>query len=272
MKKVIIVVPVYKDSMNINEEQSFNRLTSVLSSYEICIVTYKQLDISLYLKKLKECGVKYNVEYFHQAYFKGVYSYNFLALSKCFYKRFRDYNYMYIYQLDVYAFRDELLKWCEEGYDYIGAPVFEKKRYDFEKNMYYNGGASLRNIEHFLKAYNVNWLVIYVKLISRYLPSNPILRFVKQIITLIHGIMAMMSVPFPLSWFKAPHEDILWSSIPTFTYPNEAEAASFAFEKNPSDMFLKYKKLPFCCHAWQKFEYNEFWKKYIQVKKLTDKQ
>ena len=35
---------------------------------------------------------------------------------------FLDSEYILIYQLDAFVFKDELKEWCQKGYDYIGAP------------------------------------------------------------------------------------------------------------------------------------------------------
>lgn len=42
------------------------------------------------------------------------------------------------------------------------------------------------------------------------------------------------------------------------------EALEFAFERFPSEMYKITGKLPFGCHAWEKYEYESFWKKFIK--------
>ena len=51
-------------------------------------------------------------------------SYSKLLLSSKFYERFSDYDYMLIYQLDCLIFSNDLKKWTDLNYDYIGAPWF----------------------------------------------------------------------------------------------------------------------------------------------------
>ena len=46
-------------------------------------------------------------------------------LSSEFYRRFSKFEYILIYQLDAFVFKDQLNYWCKKGYDYIGAPWFE---------------------------------------------------------------------------------------------------------------------------------------------------
>ena len=76
--------------------------------------------------------------------------YNELLLSENFYTTFSAFKYILIYQPDSYVFRDELMEWCKEGYDYIGAPWLEDNDEQIKLNGVGNGGFSLRNIEKFL--------------------------------------------------------------------------------------------------------------------------
>jgi hypothetical protein len=67
-----------------------------------------------------------------------------------FYEVFRQYEYMLIYQLDCWVFRDELEMWCDKGYDYIGAPFFVK--WFVDRGIYVgNGGFSLRKISNIIE-------------------------------------------------------------------------------------------------------------------------
>jgi len=43
-------------------------------------------------------------------------------MSPAFYDAFKAFDYILIYQLDAFVFRDELEYFCSLGYDYIGAP------------------------------------------------------------------------------------------------------------------------------------------------------
>lgn len=67
------------------------------------------------------------IERFDDAYFKSPKTYNKLLINPLFYERFVAYEFMLIHQLDAYVFKDELEKWCNKGYDYIGAPKLKLK-------------------------------------------------------------------------------------------------------------------------------------------------
>ncbi len=42
-------------------------------------------------------------------------------MDNTFYKQFLNYEYILIYQLDAFVFKDEL-NYCSQGIDYVGAP------------------------------------------------------------------------------------------------------------------------------------------------------
>jgi hypothetical protein len=178
-------------------------------------------------------------------------------LSSEFYRRFHDSEYILIYQLDSFVFRDELSLWCAKGYDYTGAPWLKKTiytlpiistlnklffRYDRFRNkkskqsLYNkvgNGGFSLRKIEAFQKA-----TIVYDSKIKDYLQQ------------------------------KRSHlynEDVFWATeVPEFSYPSVTEALLFSFDKYPNYSFhLTNKRLPFGCHGWYKRKMKRFWKPVI---------
>lgn len=85
--------------------------------------------------------------FFHENYFKSIDGYNKLMLSPSFYKAFSNYEYILIYQLDAWVFKDELQHWCNQKYDYIGAPIYQNNKLIGIGN----GGFSLRKVDYCLK-------------------------------------------------------------------------------------------------------------------------
>lgn len=48
--------------------------------------------------------------------------------------------------------------------------------------------------------------------------------------------------------------------------PNCEEAINFSFECSPKYLYeLTGDRLPFGCHAWQKHDYDVFWKNFMQL-------
>ena len=68
----------------------------------------------LNLCKLSQQYPMLSFESFEDEYFKGISGYNRLMMSEVFYRRFIGYEYILIYQLDAYIFKDELKKWCDK--------------------------------------------------------------------------------------------------------------------------------------------------------------
>ena len=260
--KDIIVIPVHKNTPTEDESMSLHQCISVLNSHPICIVCPDGLDVSQYTSTLSDAGAIWSVERFAQRFFDGIKGYNLLMLDKHFYKRFAKYEYMLIYQLDAWVFRDKLKEWCNKGYDYIGAPWIEKDdRGDLQLTGVGNGGFSLRRVQHFIDVLSYKGPVRKASQLN--LP--PTLK------NKIYKFFYSFGYQNTISYYKKDptlYEDIFLSIFLSNTklrakMPTPDEAAFFAFEKQPSFLYSKIGKLPFGCHAWRKYEYDSFWNNYI---------
>ncbi|RNL49618.1 DUF5672 family protein [Pedobacter jejuensis] len=253
---VTIVIPLYKDSLNALEIISLAQCFKVLGSYNIVAVKPKSLILTNYDYKFKE------VYSFDDDYFSDIAGYNRLMLSPVFYEQFLATEFILIYQLDAFIFKDELQEWCNAGYDYIGAPwlreadypdLFKKMknqfmayfhtRYNFKKtntnipsdlqfeNKVGNGGFSLRNVKKFY-----HLCLSEAKLIADYTHQN----------------------------FHRFNEDAFWSvevnrKSTRLKIPSYKKAAYFAIENNGYyGLKLTKGRIPFGCHAWDKNI--EFWR------------
>jgi len=272
-KEVVIAIPVYKVIPDKYEQASLSQCIEVLSKYEFCIFTYRDLDISYYIQLLGKSGIKYKIEYFDEWYFRKVHGYNKLLLSREFYERFSEYKYMLIYQLDAYVFSDELMYWCSTDYDYIGAPWFENFGLTHKVSDLVavgNGGFSLRKISSYLSVFdymkehdkrisacnywNRHLWKTYYKYSLRFIIS----RFVGKSNTLRHFQNSTIN------------EDAFWSQVvpeafEAFKVASIADALRFSFEADPPYLLQRNGgKLPFGCHAWQKMNFDSFWSNYIK--------
>ena len=54
--------------------------------------------------------------------------------------------------------------------------------------------------------------------------------------------------------------------------PDCEEAAMFSIETSPKYIFneINRRQLPFGCHAWKKYQYEDFWKEYINASYYED--
>lgn len=245
---MVILIPFYRDHVSDYEQISLQQCEQVLPHYEKIIIKPRSLTLTD-----RSHLFKHNrTENFDDAYFKSIAGYNRLMLSPEFYQRFLAYDYIFIYQMDCFVFRDELQYWCNKNYDYIGAPWIKKtyhknlvelwysntrkylkKRFNKldnnEPNQYQldkqvgNGGFSLRKVKKF---YDVSLLM---KTKAEY-------------------YLAQTSVMY--------NEDVFWSievnrERRILDIPYYKEALKFAFETPPvKAKNLKIDDLPFGCHDW----------------------
>ena len=147
MQKVVIVVPVYRTELTWYEKISLARLYAVLPYYNIVFVSPEGLALPEEVRQGRP------VMAFPGEFFTSVAAYSRLLLSQQFYARFREFEYMLIYQLDAFVFVDLLQEFCSLGYDYIGGPwQLQNSLQQVRPGKYKiyhvgNGGFSLRRIE-----------------------------------------------------------------------------------------------------------------------------
>lgn len=116
-KLAVVVVPVYRKFMP-SEAFAFAQCLNVLGRYDISLLHPAGFDVSDIVRTASRTIGHVAMD---DQWFRSIDSYNALCLSADFYDAYAAYEYMLIYQLDAYAFRDELADWCARGYDYIGA-------------------------------------------------------------------------------------------------------------------------------------------------------
>ena len=146
MQSVAVLVPIFREGLLPDEEFAVRHLRRHLGRYACCQLSPRSLNFHLDGLQVRQ----YDDHWFH-----GVDSYSKLLLSKVFYEGFADYEYILIYQLDCLVFRDKLEWWCNQEFDYLGAPLFNIKGdpgSGFSGAC--NGGLSLRKVSSFLKVLN----------------------------------------------------------------------------------------------------------------------
>ena len=264
MKKVCVIIPIYRTELNEYEMISVVQSAKALNNRDIIIIKPEGLNTDEIERKINSS----RTESFAPDYFKGIPGYNRLMMSAEFYKRFIDYEYVLICQTDAYVFDDDLDRWCDTGYDYVGAPWLVRPIYNHpvlklgswikhkfrsltgKPNLKVtwwkvgNGGISLRKTNSHLKAVESLSSVV-AHFIDN--PGNHIF-----------------------------NEDVFFSTEVNkhglgFKYPTWQEALKFSFDKYPALCFqLNGEKLPMGCHAWYKRRMRKFWFPIILGKKMSD--
>ncbi len=217
-KNVCVVIPFYKPQLDETEFISLKRCFEIFPNRHLILLGPEGIDASAYhLEKGRLQEIRMD-----KKYFKNVKSYSNLLTRSFFYKQFRAYDFMLIHQLDAFVFRDELDKWCNSGYKYVGAPWINA-RYYFRRAG--NGGFSLRKVSAFYKTAK-----------------------------LFESITNLTKLNEDVIWANNP-----FSFTPLFKVANFDNSLHFAFETEPKHCYeLTGKCLPFGTHAWGKND-PEFW-------------
>lgn len=263
---VCVLIPVYQQQLSAYEAISLEQGVKVLGNYPVILVKPSSLDVSYITEKFPQL----QTENFDDRYFKSTLTYNRLLLSEEFYARFTAHEYMLIYQLDAFVFRDELAYWCSLGYDYIGAPW--RIEIDFDSR--------LKEQIWKLKKQIAIWFDLKEELYGKYGPKEIIvkrsvgnggfsLRKTQKLLSLLPENRKKIEEYLALaSTHPAYNEDMFWCIelnryFPKLRIPDWRTALKFAVEHMPEKAYQLNKGLPFGCHAWDIYE-TEFWKKHIR--------
>ncbi len=244
-KKLGIVIPLYKSEPSTYDIASLRQMLHVLHTHEFVFICENNFGFEQYLKLLPS-DTLYSFVFFPKEFFSSTRGYNKLMLNHSFYEKFIKFEYILISQLDVWVFKNDMLDWCNKGYDYVGAPwinwewsnyyashlTFPRRvahKLGYKKfNMVGNGGFSLRKV-------------------------NSCIKNLKRFYKAANDFQQNEDYFFSFD---------ITSYNPFFKIPSVNEALKFAFDENPAEAFkLNNNQLPMACHAWPK--YKDFWKDYI---------
>jgi Txe/YoeB family toxin of Txe-Axe toxin-antitoxin module len=256
LKKVAIVIPFYKNIISGYEKIALRRCQHVLSQYPK--VAIKPANLTL---PNEASAVSFDeIISFEEDYFNGLEGYNRLMLSSEFYSRFLDYEYILIYQMDCFVFKDDLHFWCQQDFDYIGAPWIRKT---YHKN--FAGLILLKIKQYFSRRLNSE----NNEAPNKYQLENKVgnggfsLRRVKKLADL-----CIIMKPIIDHYLSNPdnlyNEDVFWSievnrQKRVLNIPSCETGLKFAFEVPPVKAhLLNEQNLPFGCHDWDK--YADYWR------------
>ncbi len=245
-KEAAIVVMAYKENLTKNETISFLQCCNILSNYDIILVAPKTMSIKSYIN-LSNNSVKFKIQRFDDDFFISTKTYNKLMLDVDFYQCFSEYEYILIYQLDAFVFRDSLSEFLSLGFDYIGAPWIDGM-------LYYR--------------YDSKWPILINKIISSF--NQPVKLYVGN------GGLSLRKVQAFISLLRNNKEANTWSHNEDIYYSLKSldhktlcaadlkTALNFSFELFPEKCYaLNDFTVPFGCHAWEKHGAS-FWKKFIE--------
>ena len=264
-----VLVIVYQNRLSDLEKISLNQCMKVLKNYPIRLVKPASLDLSGWPAGIASLPH----ENFPDKFFKDIGAYSRLLISSEFYKRFLQFEYILIYQLDAFVFKDSLQEWCSKGYDYVGAPWFENFSND-QPNAHLtgvgNGGFSLRNVKAHLRVlHSFSYLTPPRENWQRRVLSKPRgVQWLTETIGFFLDLWVRNNTFWPLNSFRG-FEDQFWGLIAArnfrwFKVAGIQEAMHFSIEMQPRRVYaMNHYQLPFGCHAWWKYDFG-FWQPHIK--------
>lgn len=256
LKKVAIIIPFYQNVLSDYEIIALQQCEKVLTDYPKIAIKPESLNLSA-----KTNCISFNeIVSFENDFFEDIIGYNRLMLSTKFYQKFLDYEYILIYQLDAFVFKDELDYWCRQNLDYIGAPWIKKE----EDNSIF------KKIEFKVKAS----LYTYFNVQRKNLPSDKqfinkvgnggfSLRRVKKFYDITLSMKTLITFYLSQKAFQY-NEDSFWSievnrKKRILNIPSYKTGLQFSFEFYPDRAYhLNQNELPFGCHDWD--NYIDFWR------------
>lgn len=270
----VVVIPVYKSRPTQLELASLIQCIHILGHRNYSILHPEGLSIEAYANIFDNNRTLFKTQSFSYKYFSNAKSYSALLLLPEFYLRYVDFEYLLIYQLDAWVFRDELESWCKKGLDFVGAPWLEGFAQQGNLWAVGNGGFSLRKRQSALRILQQfedlrKQVSDNPTIIETYLHENPSLQhFLK--------IFLAFSPYFQDDWNHLPNEDGFWGLLAPalsaeFKVPPPTEALQFSFECAPEMLYeINGHQLPFGCHAFEKYN-PSFWQQYIPTLPMLSK-
>jgi len=268
---VTIAIPIYKEIPNPSEIASYNQCLRILGNYPIVLFVPKGLSMANYDTSNKNVSVME----VPKEYLSTRERYSAFMLTQKFYEQFTDSEYILIYQLDAWIFRDELLYWCKQGYHYIGAPwAHRDKNGNLAVGGVGNGGFSLRHVKKSIEVLDA----------AKLYRDNPDLKE-KEFDPRPHSHNKILANSLILndptkdssigSFYQATEtrylhaEDGYWAGasrvlVSDFKIPVNSIAYKFSMEGEAAALYrLNNNTLPFGCHAWQARD-KKFWSEHIK--------
>jgi hypothetical protein len=274
--KPVIVVPVHRQNLRPSEKASIRRLIEVLGHHEITFLLPERMRSDGGGGFLRVLGVlpdRHQLWWEADFRFRSVRTYNRFLMTEEFYQHFSGYSHILIYQPDAWVFDDELMKFCDAHFDYVGAPWFKGLHRSTPQDALLghagNGGFSLRRVEACIRV-----------LQNREARIEGCVEMALRLSMQQRGLARLAFLALlPWSWVRKNtlrttgfpaqlQEDMFWSIYAQrldsmFRPASVAESIPFSWECQPRRLAtLNRDRLPFGCHGWEKYD-PSFWSRHI---------
>jgi hypothetical protein len=118
--KPVVLVPVHRPQPTPDEQFSLKRCGQLLGSHPIRIVHPDGLNLEAY-RDLLPTAKPFSVPV---AWMASIQAYNRMMINPAFYSQFDQFSHVLVHEPDALVISDQLIYWCEQPFDYIGAPWF----------------------------------------------------------------------------------------------------------------------------------------------------
>ena len=254
----VIAVPVHRQNPTSEEVISLRQLNRVMGRREIALITPQGNDISAYRDILPTAKLL-RVE---PRWMESHSSYSRMIISPLLPDAFRGHTHMLLHEPDSIVLKDTLDDWCDQPYDYIGAPWFAPMPNSQEVQMIPGGNSGLSlfrlsAVRRVLTSWK-RWHPL------RYALSDLLRGFRGDKEMLKRGLLGF----YPGGLLRGAHHlypslcDRFWSLLvpslePRFRVAPPSEAVGFSWEKWS---FLCMERcgghLPLGVHAWAKYDFD----------------
>lgn len=250
---VVILVVVHRPYLLWHEEISLRQCLRILGGHLVRLVCPDGLNLDAY----RRIAPDIEADFVPAHWLKDYRGFNRLKIEPFLYRRYAKFDFVLFYELDAFVFRDDLLEWCTQRWDYVGAPWFEGDQDaapDAAPAGAGNGGFSLRRTAAMLRVLR-SW--------GHVIPADRVFAEWRRAGSLSPGSLWLLlrrliwrnNFFAPLNDF-AGNEDHFWAVYAARRFPwlrvAPYEAAkTFSFEVNAPRLYRENgNRLPFGCHKW----------------------
>lgn len=260
-REVVVLLFVHNADLEWHEEIALRQCCRVLGRHPIRFVCPKGLDVAAY----RRIAPAVQFDFIPPCWLADYRSYNRLKIEPFLYRRYAAFDYILTYELDAFVFSDDLLQWCRQGWDYVGAPWFDGYHSappDARPAGVGNSGFSLRRTQSMLRV---------LRSFGHVIPASTVLADWKRAGRVSAGSLWLLfaRLTYRNNFFApfndfAGNEDEFWGRFAARRFPwlriAPYEAArKFSFEINAPRLYRELgENLPFGCHKWAKST-PEFW-------------
>lgn len=286
--KCCIFIPAYCSNWSHSEKAAVQRCMRILCDFDFVFVHKKSSPTSdIRANILFPLNLVKSFEFIaiDDKWLSSVANYNQMMLSPWFYKIFRAWEYMLVFQLDAWIIKGNLNEWLSHEFTFIGAPLCRITGDNFDSAILSigNGGLSLRRVQHMLKILTSLKYRLFPVYSSHDANDIASLRYEHS----AHPLLAQSNANDPaikdsflrtsklrfkntfrhfgffnnLLYFSKYgfHEDIIFGHLAPKVYewikiPNYQQAVGFSLDAYPKELVRAFPGIkPFGCHAWEKW-------------------